>query len=59
MKADGHTGKDTAKYLGVSRATLYRHLADEAAYAPSRGGIRHTACTNATCVSAAAPDWLE
>ena len=26
MKADGHTGKDIAKYLGVSRATLYRHL---------------------------------
>jgi DNA invertase Pin-like site-specific DNA recombinase len=24
MKADGHTGKDIAKYLGVSRATLYR-----------------------------------
>ena len=22
MKADGHTGKDIAKYLGVSRATL-------------------------------------
>jgi len=27
MKADGHTGKDIAKYLGVSRATLYRYLA--------------------------------
>jgi DNA invertase Pin-like site-specific DNA recombinase len=26
MKADGHTGKAIAKYLGVSRATLYRHL---------------------------------
>jgi hypothetical protein len=26
MKADGHTGKDIAKYLGVSRATLYRYL---------------------------------
>ena len=26
MKADGHTGKDVAKYLGVSRATLYRYL---------------------------------
>lgn len=25
--ADGHTGKDIAKYLGVSRATLYRYLA--------------------------------
>jgi DNA invertase Pin-like site-specific DNA recombinase len=31
MKNDGHTGKDIAKYLGVSRATLYRYLADEAA----------------------------
>jgi DNA invertase Pin-like site-specific DNA recombinase len=28
MKADGHTGKDIAKYLGVSRATLYRYLSD-------------------------------
>lgn len=31
MKADGHTGKNIAKYakyLGVSRATLYRYLAD-------------------------------
>ena len=24
MKADGHTGKDIANYLGVSRATVYR-----------------------------------
>jgi DNA invertase Pin-like site-specific DNA recombinase len=24
MKTDGHTAKDVAKYLGVSRATLYR-----------------------------------
>ncbi len=31
MKADGHTGKDIAKYLGVSRATLYRYLANEVA----------------------------
>jgi len=31
MKADGHTAKDIAKYLGVSRATLYRLLSDEAA----------------------------
>ena len=28
MKADGHTGRDIAKYLGVSRATLYRYLAE-------------------------------
>ncbi|MFZ0835224.1 MAG: helix-turn-helix domain-containing protein [Mycobacterium sp.] len=27
MKADGHTGRDIAKYLGVSRATVYRYLA--------------------------------
>ncbi|MDG5483347.1 recombinase family protein [Mycolicibacterium gadium] len=27
MQADGHTGKDIAKYLGVSRATLYRYFA--------------------------------
>jgi DNA invertase Pin-like site-specific DNA recombinase len=29
MKADGHTGKDIAKFLGVSRATLYRYISDE------------------------------
>jgi len=28
MKDDDHTGKDIAKYLGVSRATLYRYLAE-------------------------------
>jgi predicted DNA-binding transcriptional regulator AlpA len=28
MNADGHTGKDSAKYLGVGRATLYRYLAE-------------------------------
>jgi DNA invertase Pin-like site-specific DNA recombinase len=28
MKNDGHTGKAIAKYLGVSRATLYRYLSD-------------------------------
>lgn len=28
MKDEGHTSKDVAKYLGVSRATLYRYLAD-------------------------------
>jgi DNA invertase Pin-like site-specific DNA recombinase len=26
MKADGQAGRDIAKYLGVSRATLYRYL---------------------------------
>jgi predicted transcriptional regulator len=26
MKADGHTGKAIAKYLGVSRANLHRYL---------------------------------
>jgi AcrR family transcriptional regulator len=31
MKANGHTMRDIAKYLGVSRATLYRYLAAEAA----------------------------
>ena len=31
MKADGHTGRDIAKYLGVSRATLYRYLDEDAA----------------------------
>jgi DNA invertase Pin-like site-specific DNA recombinase len=31
MNADGHTGRDIAKYLGISRAALYRYLAEEAA----------------------------
>lgn len=31
MKDDGHTARDIAKYLGVSRGTLYRYLADEVA----------------------------
>jgi DNA invertase Pin-like site-specific DNA recombinase len=31
MKVDGHSAKDIAKYLGVSRATLYRYLVDEPA----------------------------
>ena len=31
MKADGHTGKAIAKYLGVSRATLYRCLTEDTA----------------------------
>jgi DNA invertase Pin-like site-specific DNA recombinase len=29
MKADGHTAKDVARFLGVSRATLYRYLVEE------------------------------
>ena len=29
MKADGHTGRDIAKYLRVSGATLYRYFAEE------------------------------
>jgi DNA invertase Pin-like site-specific DNA recombinase len=35
MKDDGHSARDVAKYLGVSRATLYRYLADEADYPPA------------------------
>jgi predicted transcriptional regulator len=31
MKADGHTGKAIAKFLGVSRATLYRYLDEDRA----------------------------
>jgi DNA invertase Pin-like site-specific DNA recombinase len=31
MKDDGHTGRAIAKYLGVSRATLYRYLVEEPA----------------------------
>lgn len=31
MKAGGHTGRDIAKYLGVSRATLYRYLDEDSA----------------------------
>jgi hypothetical protein len=30
MREDGHTAKDIARYLGVSRATLYRVLAQRA-----------------------------
>lgn len=33
MRTDGHTAKDIAKYLGVSRATLYRYLTDSASQA--------------------------
>ena len=31
MRADGHTGTDIAKYLGISRATLYRYLTEDSA----------------------------
>jgi DNA invertase Pin-like site-specific DNA recombinase len=31
MKADGHTGRDISKYLGVNRATLYRYLSEDGA----------------------------
>lgn len=31
MKDDGHTSKAIAKYLGVSRATLYRYLSESGA----------------------------
>jgi hypothetical protein len=31
MKADGHTGRDIAKYLGIRRATLYRYITEDTA----------------------------
>jgi len=31
MQADGHAVRDIAKYLGVSRAMLYRYLGNEVA----------------------------
>jgi DNA invertase Pin-like site-specific DNA recombinase len=31
MRADGHTSRDITKYLGVSRATLYRYLTEDTA----------------------------
>jgi DNA invertase Pin-like site-specific DNA recombinase len=31
MKADGHTGRAIAKYLGVSRAAVYRYLIEQSA----------------------------
>ena len=31
MKNDGHMAKDIAKFLGTSRATLYRYLSAETA----------------------------
>ena len=30
-RSSGHTSKDIAKYLGVSRATLYRYLTEDGA----------------------------
>jgi DNA invertase Pin-like site-specific DNA recombinase len=47
MKADGHSARDIAKYLGVSRATRYRYLAGEAAY-PRTGTDRQLATANAS-----------
>jgi DNA invertase Pin-like site-specific DNA recombinase len=38
MKADGHTSRDVAKYLGVSRATFYRYLAPPGAASHTRLG---------------------
>jgi DNA invertase Pin-like site-specific DNA recombinase len=31
MRVDGHAARDVAKYLGVSRATLYRYLSEHGA----------------------------
>jgi len=31
MKADGHTARDIAKFLGVGRATVYRYLGESSA----------------------------
>lgn len=31
LRSDGHTSKDIAKYLGVSRATVYRYLTRDGA----------------------------
>ncbi len=45
VRADGHTGKDIAMYLGVSRGTLYRYLNEgmrglrQALNAGHRGGV--------------------
>jgi Helix-turn-helix domain of resolvase len=40
MKVDGHTGKAINKYLGVGRATLYRYMADGAAWVTISDGTR-------------------
>jgi DNA invertase Pin-like site-specific DNA recombinase len=44
MKADGHTAKDIAKFLGVSRATLYRYLAPDLAACSDRAGLTTRPC---------------
>jgi DNA invertase Pin-like site-specific DNA recombinase len=44
MKADGHTAKDIAKYLGVSRATLYRYF-DADSFSDGNDSRVHTAVT--------------
>ena len=49
MKADGHTGKDIAKYLGVSRATLYRYLNEEKR--------RLKRASRSACLASPAPGW--
>ena len=44
MKANGHTVKDIAKYLGVSRATLYRYLTEDTAPAVGVDAINTSRC---------------
>jgi hypothetical protein len=49
MKADAHTGKDVAKYLGVSRATPYRYLTEDTApYVGDAGDGKHAGVTPST-----------
>src|SRR5258707_1710132 len=43
MKADGHTAKVIARFLGVSRATLYRYLAPDLAALIGSGGVDNAA----------------
>ncbi|MCV7007442.1 helix-turn-helix domain-containing protein [Mycobacterium gordonae] len=31
MRDDGHSARDIVKYLGVSRATVYRYFSEEVA----------------------------
>src|SRR6267154_5905113 len=52
MKSDGHTGEDVAKYLGVSRATLYRYLTEHGAACrqisgPAECVVRYPRCRRA------------